>query len=165
MKTLKILGEDYEIIANESGENKVDFTEGKIFVRSDGAPLTRLLKEALSDWLYAKIVGIYEEIKKESRIDLLGNLRFEITEKIDKKRQRIAKIKENKIIVKINAISLPKKALEYIIVHEMAHLVTKKHNDKFWKIVETIYPEYEQGEKAFKDHEDYLSRSIVEMLE
>ena len=161
MKTMKILGEDYEIIANDSGENRVEFIGGKISVHSDGTPLARLLKEALSDYLYAEVAGIYEEIKKESKVDLLGNLKFEIVEKIDKKKQRIAKIKENKIIVKINAISLPKKALKYIIVHEMAHFVTKKHSDKFWKIVGTIYPEYEEGKDLFNKYENLLSQKLT----
>jgi len=52
-------------------------------------------------------------------------------EKIDGKKQRIAKLKGNKILVKLNAATLPESALKYIIVHEIAHIFTKRHCKKF----------------------------------
>jgi len=165
MKSLKVLGEDYCLVEGRSGEDNVEFIDNQIVLNKNTRAAQKILKESLSDLLATEMYNIFNEIIGENKIDVLGNLRFEIVEKIDNKKRRIAKLEGNKIMVKINAISLPKEALRYIITHEMAHLVTKKHNGKFWKIVGTVYPEYKQGEKAFKDHEDYLSQSIVEMLE
>jgi len=31
---------------------------------------------------------------------------------------------------------LPEKLIEYIIYHELAHLIEKKHNERFWDIIE-----------------------------
>lgn len=36
----------------------------------------------------------------------------------------------------------PMQIIDYIIVHELAHLVETKHNDKFWEIVESVIPDY-----------------------
>lgn len=165
MKNLKVLGKDHCLVEGRSGEDNIEFVDNQIILNRNSRSAQKILKESLSDLLAAELYNIFNEIRDENKIDVLGNLRFEIVEKIDNRKRRIAKLEGSKIMVKINAISLPTEALRYIIAHEMAHLMTKKHNDKFWKIVETIYPEYEQGEKAFKDHEDYLSCSIVEMLE
>jgi predicted metal-dependent hydrolase len=56
------------------------------------------------------------------------------------------KLKGNKIFVHIGASRLPKSALRYIIAHEIAHSLAKKHTKRFWKIVETIYPRYQLGQ-------------------
>jgi len=35
--------------------------------------------------------------------------------------------------------------MKYIIAHELAHLIVKRHTKKFWEIVKRIYPRYERG--------------------
>lgn len=162
MKRIKVLGSDYEVIEGSSNEDRVDFHDGKVYVHSHQIPSDRLLKEALSDCLYIELMSIYERIKKENRVGVMGNLRFEVSEKIDNKKLRIAKLAGNRIIVKMNAVSLPKEALKYLIVHEVAHLVTTKHNEKFWKVVESIYPDYVSGKNLFESHEEHLKESGLE---
>ncbi|MFK7948214.1 MAG: M48 family metallopeptidase [Saprospiraceae bacterium] len=39
------------------------------------------------------------------------------------------------------------KAIDYVIVHELAHLKELNHSPKFWKIVSDIMPDYKQHEK------------------
>jgi hypothetical protein len=104
-------------------------------------------KDLSDDLLYSKLSEIYEQIKKDGRVEVFGDLDFEIVENIDSKRHRIAKLKGNKILVKRNAVKLPKSALKYMVVHEIAHTLTKRHTKKFWKVVETIYPNFKTGEK------------------
>ena len=161
MKTLKILGEEYEVIPENSGEDKVDFKEQKIHVHSSNVSSSKLIKEALSDYLYTELIGIYEQIKSENNLEILGDVKFEVKEKIDDKRNRVAKLKHNKIAVKLNAISLPEAALKFIMAHEMAHLITKKHNNRFWNVVKTIYPEFEIGQELLKKHENDLKGKLT----
>jgi len=92
---------------------------------------------------------------KEERFDLFGNLDFEVTENIDGKKQRVAKFKGNKILVNLKAVALPKSALRYVVAHELAHIYTKKHSKKFWKVVETIYPSYARGEQSLIKYKDF----------
>jgi len=99
-----------------------------------------------AELLYSELFRIYDQIRKERRIEVFGNLDFEVVEKIDNKKHRIAKLKGNKILVQLNAVRLPKSALKYIIAHEIAHTLTKRHTRRFWKVVETIYPKFETGQ-------------------
>jgi len=39
---------------------------------------------------------------------------------------------------------------DYIIIHELAHLVELNHSDRFWKLVSEAMPEYEEKEKWLK---------------
>ncbi|HWJ02239.1 MAG TPA: SprT family zinc-dependent metalloprotease [Verrucomicrobiae bacterium] len=44
----------------------------------------------------------------------------------------------------------PQKILDYIIMHELAHLKEMNHSQRFWELVEEIYPDYTAAEKWLK---------------
>jgi predicted metal-dependent hydrolase len=44
----------------------------------------------------------------------------------------------------------PQTIIDYIIVHELAHLQTPKHNNKFWEIVESMMPDYNDRKNWLK---------------
>ena len=151
MKELMMFGKKYVIIEQNSDKDEVQLKDSRILIA--GRKLTNsLLKGFLVEYLHAELLKIYKQIKDEGGVDLFGNLNFEIMEKIDNKRWRIAKLTGNKILVKLNAITLPKSALKYIIAHEIAHTLTRKHNQKFWKIVKTVYPSFERGQKLLMQY-------------
>lgn len=155
MKALTIFGKKYGKIKNVE-EDIIQRKIAKIIASHDGKDVSPLVREFLIDLLYSELHRIYDQIIAECKIDVFGNLDFEVVDKIDKRKQRIAKIKQNKILVKLSAVSLPKNALKYMIVHEIAHLTTKKHGKKFWKVVESIYPSFEEGQKLFESSEKIL---------
>ena len=41
---------------------------------------------------------------------------------------------------------LPEQLIGYIIYHELAHLIEKRHNEKFWRIISRKYPDYQKLE-------------------
>jgi predicted metal-dependent hydrolase len=112
--------------------------------------MNRVIAEVSNEWqieeLYSRLSDVYEQIRRERRIEVFGTLDFEIVKNIDGKKHRIAKLKGNKILVQVNAGRLPKSALRYIIAHEIAHMLTKRHTKRFWKVVEAIYPTFETGQ-------------------
>jgi predicted metal-dependent hydrolase len=48
------------------------------------------------------------------------------------------------------AMKLPHDVIEYLVVHELAHIRHKHHQKSFWKLVETHTPEYREREKELK---------------
>jgi len=118
---------------------------------------TKYVFDRSAEKLYSKLSQIYDEILADGTVEVFGNLDFDIVEKIDNKKDRVAKLKANKILVKINAVKLPKKALKYIIAHEVAHTLSKGHSKKYWKLVKNIYPNYETGKKLLVKHKEKLS--------
>lgn len=39
-------------------------------------------------------------------------------------------------------IQLSRRLIDYVVAHEMSHLIEMNHSSTFWKIVESIYPNY-----------------------
>ena len=54
-------------------------------------------------------------------------------------------------------ILAPLWVLDYIVAHEVAHLVHKNHGKRFWNKVEKIYPNYKKAEKWLKNHGHLLN--------
>ena len=49
-------------------------------------------------------------------------------------------------------IMAPPLVIDYVIVHEMSHLIHRNHSSKFWKQVESILPDYKVRKKWLRDH-------------
>ena len=48
------------------------------------------------------------------------------------------------IVLNLQLVHLPQKYIQYVIAHECAHLIQKNHSEKFWSIVESLYPNYKK---------------------
>ena len=51
---------------------------------------------------------------------------------------------KNKIIINKNLIYPPHKCLEYVVLHELAHLIEANHSKKFYAIIEEIMPDWKE---------------------
>lgn len=49
-------------------------------------------------------------------------------------------------------IMAPPQALEYVVIHELCHLIEFNHSRRFWSLVEERMPEYESWKKWLKNH-------------
>ncbi len=56
----------------------------------------------------------------------------------------------------LNAI-LPTWVIDYIIVHELAHLKEMNHSRNFWNIVQTHYPNYKLAKQYIKQNQHQLN--------
>jgi len=48
-------------------------------------------------------------------------------------------------------------AIEYVVVHELAHIIELNHSPRFWAIVESILPDYKTRRKRLKELQTQLS--------
>ncbi len=59
---------------------------------------------------------------------------------------------DNKLRFAYRLIYAPKEVIDYVIVHELAHVQYKNHSKFFWLEVEKYLPDYKQKRKWLKDH-------------
>ena len=48
--------------------------------------------------------------------------------------------------------------VDYVVVHELAHLIEMNHSDRFWAIVESVMPDYPGRKKRLRE----LTRRLAE---
>ena len=54
------------------------------------------------------------------------------------------------IVLNLQLVHLPQKYIQYVAAHECAHLIQKDHSNKFWEIVEDLYPKYKTIRKEMR---------------
>lgn len=59
--------------------------------------------------------------------------------------------------IKLNfrLVMLPHKALDFVLIHELSHIIEFNHSKEFYKVVSSVMPSYKLQQKILKDH-DYL---------
>ena len=55
-------------------------------------------------------------------------------------------------------ILMPEEIMDYVVVHELAHLKELNHSQAFWKIVEKVIPDYKARRKWLKEQGGYYIR-------
>lgn len=64
---------------------------------------------------------------------------------------------DNKILLNWRLIMAREKAIEYVVVHEMCHMIHKNHSKEFWREVEGILPQF-KIEDAYLKEKGYLMK-------
>ena len=54
------------------------------------------------------------------------------------------------ITINQNLMMYSRKAIEYVVLHEICHLKYMNHSKKFWEMVESYMPDYKEAEKELK---------------
>ena len=57
---------------------------------------------------------------------------------------------DGRIMLNLALVHLPTKYIQYVIAHEVAHLIHQHHQKDFWDLVAQLYPGYSPVRKALK---------------
>ena len=135
------LGEKYDIIFFDS--KKIEIMNNRIYVK-DEATLNRWLKKEIKRIFSEKLAIIYNEFEEDIPYP---NLR------IRHMTTRWGVCNKKSITVTLNSelirYSLDK--LDYVIIHELSHLIHFNHSKEFWVLVSKYCPRYKEIRKELKD--------------
>ena len=60
---------------------------------------------------------------------------------------------DGKISLNWKLMSAPSDVIDYVIIHELAHLRHLDHSERFWNLVGSYFPDYKRAKKWLTDHE------------
>ncbi len=66
----------------------------------------------------------------------------------------------NSLSLNIYLMMLPDDLINYVIVHELAHIQHKNHGKNFWGLVETYLPDWKSRRKLIRNYEKYLPQNF-----
>jgi len=49
-------------------------------------------------------------------------------------------------------IQMPVHLVDYVVVHELSHLIEMNHSTAFWELVESVYPNYQIARKTLREY-------------
>ncbi len=62
----------------------------------------------------------------------------------------------NRLSLNTHLMMLPDDLIDYVVVHELAHIRHKNHSKDFWNLVETYVSDWRQRRKSMRHYEKYL---------
>jgi predicted metal-dependent hydrolase len=148
------LGTDYRIEVTETASGEIEFSH--IFMVPAAHQAKR--REVLRDWYIAqareKILPRVEQHARE-----LG-VRF-TTAKIADNRYRWGSctVKDN-VNFNWRLIKAPMFVIDYVIVHELAHLIEANHTPRFWNIVRARIANLDKAKTWLKENGDVMDLDV-----
>lgn len=136
------LGKVYDIIVVPMLD-EFDMIDNKIYVKDE---------KMLERWLQKQMKQLYQE-RYDYYYDKFREPIFKPTLKIRNMKTRwgVCNKRSKTITLNSNLMKYPIECLDYVIVHELSHLVYFDHSKEFWNTVAYYYPEYKKCRKLLKD--------------
>jgi predicted metal-dependent hydrolase len=97
-----------------------------------------------------------------SRVHQLNNLHFKqtlgkISFKYTTSRWGACKHNTHEINISTRLLLAPQEIMDYVIIHELAHLIEPSHNDKFWSLVKSKETNYKERIRWLKHNGNTLN--------
>lgn len=141
-ESFKYLGKSYRLKIVESNKEYVRLYRGYIEIYVKDKNNTNKKKELLKKWYqekakkkFAELVHEYEQIVKEE----VNNIRV-ITIQT---RWGSCNVERKNINLNLELIKKPRYCIEYVILHELAHLKYPNHGKQFWEYMSVHMPNWE----------------------
>jgi hypothetical protein len=148
------LGRDYRIEIAETPSGEVEFSS--FFVVPTSQQGKR--REVLRDWYIARAKEeILNRVGKHAR-DLGVN--FEAARIVDNRYRWGSCTVKNNVTFNWRLIKAPMFVIDYVIVHELAHLIEANHTSRFWNIVRANAPTMEKAKSWLKQHGQVLEEEV-----
>ncbi|MBR3661333.1 MAG: M48 family metallopeptidase [Bacilli bacterium] len=137
------LGKKYDIVYLNTKE--IIIADTKIFINHN---------IDIDKWLKKEANRIFkEELDKIYSIFPITIPYPNLTIRNMKTRWGVCNVKTNRVTLNFSLIKRNIKYLDYVIVHELSHLVHANHSKDFWKLVSILVPDYKNLRKELNNYE------------
>lgn len=139
------LGKQYRLKLFEDNEEKVKMIRGYIQVFTKDKTNKQRIKGLLTQWYR-------NHFEKKVNAHLEANLEYFQEYNLEKPEIHIRKMKnrwgsctpKGKIIINPEIIKAPGRCIDYVIIHELCHLIHPTHNKDFYRLQSKIMPDWQK---------------------
>lgn len=137
------LGQKYDIIYDDNKELVLE--DDKVYINKD---------YDLNKWLLKRAKFVFKfELDK-----IYNSFPYEIpypslTIRSMKTRYGVCNTKTKRVTLNLELIKMDIKYIDYVIVHELSHLIHANHSKDFWNVVGEVIPNYKAIRKEMRSNE------------
>ncbi len=153
-ETHRYLGRQYRLKKVLSDSTLVKIYRGYIEVHAKDIE-TNAIEKILQDWYKAKAKEIFTELLTEAieKTPKFQNRKLSLHTKAMPTRWGSCS-PSGRITLNSELVKAPKACIEYVIIHELCHLIYPNHNKKFFRLLSSLMPDWEKWKER-------LERSMV----
>ena len=146
------LGRNYRLKVLTGKLNGVQFKNGKLVVHIpknySKDKREKKIKEFLEEWYQERaLVKLQEKTRRLARE--IGVQPNSVMIKSYKGRWGSCNTKQE-LFFNWNIIMAPNRIVDYVVVHEMVHLIHHDHSKAYWKRLKSVFPDYEDCKEWLK---------------
>lgn len=154
-KTIPIFGEIYSLQHIEANYCKVLITQNLVEVYSNIPDDKSILIRFLRDKLLLEVTKLVDFFSAKHELSF-SKIRI-----MNNKNKWGSCSSKGVLSFNWRLVFAPKEILEYLVVHEMCHIIEMNHSIRFWNLVETLYPNYKLAKLWLKGNGIKLHRYLL----
>lgn len=148
------LGRSYQIEVTTGGANEIQFAQ-RFLIPASHAPRRR---GVMREWYIARAIDkILPRV--EHHAHTLG-VNFKLAKIVDSRYRWGSCTVQGNVTFNWRLVKAPMFVIDYVIVHELAHLIEPNHTPRFWNIVRTNIPKTEKARAWLHENGQVLEEEI-----
>lgn len=145
-ESLLYLGRNYQLLVIDEDFKGIRFNQRFIISKSNQAVANQLFKE----WYLNKALEKIEPLAKKFSANL--GVKYNKCKTSEMKYRWASCTPKNNILFNWRIVKAPMFVLEYLVAHELTHLIESNHTANFWNIVSIQVPNFEKAKKWLKEY-------------
>lgn len=148
------LGKPYKMVIREGARIKVSISDDEIIMQIPDISNIYARVDIMKKWYKRQAQAVFDKTVKNVYLKYIKYYDVpypKITIREMKSRWGSCRPDVAKITLNTLLITAPIEELEYVVIHEFAHLIQPNHSREFWKIVEQFEPRYKELRYRLRD--------------
>lgn len=158
-ESFSYLGKNYRLKVVDGKPEKVSLRNSRIYVHAphslSGEKRDKLIVSQLTEWYQEHaLIALQEKAKRFSAQLVVWPKKVGI--KSYKSRWGSCNSKEE-VYYDWRIIIAPQRIIDYVVAHELCHLIHHNHSKDYWKLFESVIPDYRESKEWLKVNGRLLS--------
>ena len=137
-------------VVYEGHRYHIEKTPIKIIMRVPVGATTKNREKALTEWYRGELKRVLSPVLKKCE-DRIGIRATSCNVKYMRTRWGSCNVEEGKILINLQLVKKPMKCLEYVVTHELVHLIERNHTNRFQNLVEQNFPMWREARKLLSE--------------
>lgn len=153
-ETHRYLGRQHRLKVVEDGQERVRLTRGRFFIYVRDKTDPERAKALLDGWYRRQARRVFKERLDACypRAERLGAPYPEIAIRVMKTRWGSCN-SHGRIALNLKLIQVPKQYIDYVVMHELCHLLERNHSGRFRELLDRAMPDWRERKSRLDEYE------------